>query len=126
DYPARQCLEFRKLSRVPQRPREWNSDGEDLIYVSNWSQRPEAVAQQLITELSRHAPAELIEKCCAQMMALYARQESLWTPGDVRRLVDRTREQSGLALLPDDLLLHVVMQLFDRLNVCLYRQQGLS
>src|SRR5262249_28729444 len=36
DYPQDNCLEFRKLSRVPARPEHWENDGDDLVYISNW------------------------------------------------------------------------------------------
>jgi hypothetical protein len=120
-YPAEQCLEFRKLTRVPNRPTSWTSDGDDLVYVSNWSQQPQDVAAQASAQLGQHAPPALIDAWCRRIIMHYEAGKSFETPGEIRKLI----EQSG-AKLSDESKLVVIRLLFEQLNVCLYRQQGLA
>lgn len=126
-YPARQCMEFRKLTRIPQRPATWESDGDDLMYVSNWSQQPETLAAEIARDLGKIAPAELIESCCRRMIDIYSSGGSLPTQGDVRRVLESIEQQRrGERLISDEVRLAIIASLFERMNNCLYRQQGLA
>ena len=120
-YPARQCLEFRKLTRVPERPTAWASDPGRVIYVSNWSHTAEAARDELLAEAGKDV-RDLVAAACERMMAAYAGGGSLPTPGDVRRVV--------LSLIDGDadetFVRQVSTRLFDRLNNLLFRQQGLA
>jgi hypothetical protein len=125
-YPPRQCMEFRKLTRVPVRPAEWRSDGDDLLYVSNWSQPPEELAGQMVGELGERIEPRLIGHCCARMLELYARGGALYTVGQVRELVEIVQCELKSAPLDDQTQLLLLNQLFERLNNALFRQQGLA
>ena len=120
-YPARQCMEFRKLTRVPERPKAWASDSRRVIYVSNWSYTAEAARDELLAGAGGSV-RDLIAAACARMTDVYANGGALPTPGDVRRVV--------LSLIdgPADeaLVRQVTTRLFDRLNNLLFRQQGLA
>jgi hypothetical protein len=125
-YPKRQCLEFRKLTRVPTRPLKWRSDGEDIVYVSNWSHRPEAVAAQVTKELSAHVPQSIIDQTCRRIIDVYAKGDSLPTPGAVRRILETVQREDGRGQFQAEIQLACITALSERLNLCLYRQQGLT
>ncbi len=123
-YPARQCLEFRKLTRIPARPTSWTGRGQQVIYVSNWSQTSEQMREELTRE-SEGKSREVIDAACDRMIATYMAGNSLPTQGDVRRLlVDVMREQEVQA--EESLIRQTTTRLFDRLNNQLFRQQGLT
>jgi hypothetical protein len=125
-YPADNCLEFRKLTRVPPRPAKWTSDGDDLVYVSNWSQKPETIAADVVRDLSQVAPANLISECCQTMIDSYAAGGTLHTPGDVRRVLEKILAAREMAARDESAQLTVITALFERMNNVLYRQQGLT
>lgn len=120
-YPPTNCMEFRKLTRVPKRPAMWTSDGDDMVYVSNWSQTPQAMATQVVQELKSVAQADLVKACCDRMIQIYESGANLATPGDVRRVVESIQ---GKPLEPQSQLT-LITTLFERFNNVLYRQQGL-
>lgn len=122
-YPARQCMEFRKLTRVPIRPVSWSSRSERVVYVSNWSQSPAQIRSELIRAESGKT-RDVIDAACQRMVTIYESGRSLSTQGDVRRmLIDVMRE---LQLSADESLIrHTTARLFDRMNNLLFRQQGL-
>jgi len=123
-YPARQCLEFRKLTRVPRRPTSWASESEKVVYVSNWSQTPEQMRSALIAEAQGPAK-EVMAQCAERMIQVYAAGGALPAPGDVRRLLVQTL--ADLELAADERLLRsTTSRLFDRMNNLLFRQQGLQ
>ena len=122
-YPARQCLEFRKLTRVPKRPTSWAADANEVVYVSNWSQTAEKVRSDLINDVQGPA-RDVTQSVIDQMIAVYACGESLPTPGDVRRLL--LSAMADLELAGDERLIRqTTSRLFDRMNNLLFRQQGL-
>lgn len=123
-YPERQCLEFRKLTRVPPRPPARQSDGNRVVYVSNWSQ----TRQQIIDELlhgSTETTRAVINEACRRMMAVYDDDGSLPSFGDVRTLLDQVMSDLGVTA-DADFVKHTVTRLSDRLNNLLYRHQGLA
>ncbi|MBC7784103.1 MAG: hypothetical protein H7144_09705, partial [Burkholderiales bacterium] len=123
-YPASQCLEFRKLTRIPSRPISWASRSSPVVYVSNWSQTPQQMRDELLQGMIGKT-RDVIDAACARMIALYAAGQSLPTPGDVRRLlvqVLRDLEVAG----DEALVRQTTTRLFDRLNNLLFRQQGLA
>ncbi len=124
-YPARQCLEFRKLTHVPARPAKWTSDGDDLVYVSNWSQPPQAMAKETLRSMPPEAPRPLMEACIARMLSIHDAGGSLASPGEVRRLLEETMESFEAGPIRPDIKLGIVTALHERLNIGLYRQQGL-
>lgn len=115
-YPARQIVEMPKLTRPPIRPKTWQSDGDDLVYVSSASQQP----AQIINAME----SPFLRACGAEMIELYGRGESLPTMGDVGQLVDRRAKQRGETLTPPHRAL-AVNELYHPLNNALYRQQAL-
>ncbi len=123
-YPSRQCLEFRKLTRLPSRPLSWTGRGNQVVYVSNWSQ----TSSQMRDDLTRNAEGkhrDVLDAACARMIATYAAGHSLPTQGDVRRLLlDVMREQQVSG--DETLVRQTTTRLFDRLNNLLFRQQGLA
>lgn len=122
-YPAHQCMEFRKLTRIPSRPTSWSSRSDQLVYVSNWSQSPGTIREELIRG-STGQTREVIDETCMRMIACYESGQSLRTQGDVRRvLLEVMRDQQVSA--DESLVRHTTARLFDRLNNLLFRQQGL-
>jgi hypothetical protein len=122
-YPASQCLEFRKLTRVPSRPTSWSSRGDRVVYVSNWSQTP----QQMRCELLRNETGQkhgVIDAACTRMIALYESGQALPTQGDVRRVLTDVMRDLQVAA-DESLIRHTTTRLFDRMNNLLFRQQGL-
>lgn len=117
-YPESQCMEFRKLTKVPSIPDDWNSDGDDLVYVSNWSQTPEQLTEEAVAILKTIAPEHIARNCCEKICKVYEQGGSLQSPGEVRRLL-------GLVINGEQAITFLT-HLHERLNVGLFRQQGLS
>ena len=122
-YPRRQCLEFRKLTRVPHRPIGWSSRADRVVYVSTWSQTPQQMMEELLrTETGKSK--EIVQAACQRMIETYKAGQSLATMGEVRRLlIDVMREQECTA--EEATIRTTATRLFDRLNNLLFRQQGL-
>lgn len=125
-YPARQCIELTKLTRVPQRPATWKSDGDDLVYVSSASQQPEELAAKL-TEQFDHSPelGRLVSAACADQIDRYRRGETLPTLPAVRQAFEQLEASLGMELDHPEMREKVLDALFDRMSNLLYRQQGL-
>lgn len=122
-YPARQCLEFRKLTRLPTRPISWKSRGNQVAYVSNWSQKPEQIRDELTRGATGKA-REVFDLACERMIAIYMSGAALPTQGDVRRLLIDVMRQLEVAG-DESLIRQTTTRLFDRMNNLLFRQQGL-
>jgi hypothetical protein len=125
-YPEQNCLEFRKLTKLPPRPQDRECIGDDLVYVSNWSQEPAAIAEELVRDLGKLAPSPFIADFCQRMIETYAAGGSLHTPGDVRRLLEQAQAEHGLPANAPARQLCLITAFFERLNNALYRQQGLD
>ena len=122
-YPQRQCLEFRKLTRVPARPLSWHARAERVVYVSNWSQRPEQIIDELLHQ-AQGPTRDVVAAACERMVAHYDQGLSLASAGDVRRLLIDVMH--SLELTADESLLRLTAtRLFERLNNLLFRHQGL-
>lgn len=122
-YPPRQCMEFRKLTRIPPRPISWTSHNNRVTYVSNWSQLPSTIHQELLAGTSGQA-RDVIDLACQEMIAVYEAGQSLSTPGDVRRILLHTMQQ--LQVTAEEKVVRLTTtRLFDRMNNVLFRQQGL-
>ncbi|MEM9417960.1 MAG: hypothetical protein AAGA25_02750 [Planctomycetota bacterium] len=115
-YPARQIVEMPKLTRPPARPDKWTSTGDDLVYVSNASQRP----ADLIDSLD----SPLLKACAHEMVERYEADESLPAMGDVGEVVDRISKHRNQTLNAANRAL-AVNALYHPLNNALYRQQAL-
>lgn len=124
-YPRKQSLEFRKLTRVKSAIASADASGPDLAYVSNWSQDPETLAAQHVREGSARLDGKFIADVCQRMIGVYASGQSLPTAGDVRRLVENVRVENGIPPLDIAVRESFEHALCERLNNCLYRQQGL-
>lgn len=121
-YPARQCIEMTKLTRVPSRPARWISDGDDIVFVSNASATPAVLRDQLLHEAG--PAAGVIGACCDAIDAVYASERTLHTASDVGDVVRATLDQ--LKVRPTGELQPTIDLLFDRYNNAHYRQQALG
>jgi len=117
-YPERQCFEFRKLTKIPEIPPTWDSDGDDLVYVSNWSQTVDQMKQETIKALSPISGEAIATQCVQRVVDIYDADGWLDSFGAVRR-------QIGL-LVNSEASNKFLSLLFERLNVGLFRQQALS
>ncbi|MBI1369167.1 MAG: hypothetical protein GC162_11010 [Planctomycetes bacterium] len=126
-YPMRQCIPLGKLTRIPQRPETWASDGDDLAFVSHASQTPPAMVERML-DAAKHDPLgqKLIAAASERMIDLYERGQSLPTPLDVRLLLDETQRETGMFIPDPDTRHFVIDMLFTQLNNLLYRQQALT
>jgi len=116
-YPARQIVEMPKLTRPPMRPKTWQSDGDDLVYVSSASQRPAPLLDAM--------QSPFLKACGEAMIEIYGRGEALPTMGDVGRVVDEVARQRGKRFSAANRAL-AINELYHPLNNALYRQQALS
>lgn len=122
-YPARQCLEFRKLTRIPTRPISWSSDSQRVVYVSNWSQQPADIRKELTRSVAGKT-REVIDAACLKMIAAFEAGQTLQTAGDCRRVLDQVMHE--LAVTADaELISETATRLSDRMLNLLYRQQAL-
>ncbi|QNN22328.1 hypothetical protein HED60_08600 [Planctomycetales bacterium ZRK34] len=126
-YPIRQCVALGKLTRIPQRPASWTSDGDDFAFVSHASDQPDAIVSELVKTAENDPQAQMLIRCCAQrMIDLYGRGQSLGTPHDVRLLFEDTERETGISIHHPEHRPYVIDMLFTRLNNVLYRQQALG
>ncbi len=125
-YPRRQVVDLPQLSRVPMRPTEWTSDGDDLVYVSNWSKPAGEVVSELLNKYS-NPPAlkSLIELACSKIMDRYAAGDTVSTYYDVRQILGECERTTGIGISSTQAKDQIVNALFDRLNNTLYRHQSL-
>src|SRR5262249_40442742 len=126
-YPRKQIVDLPNLGRVPVRPASWTSDGDDLVYVSNWSRPASVVYDEVIAEANTSPELRTIVAAAAdRIMAVYDRGGSLATHHDVRLLMLEAQTAVGVAISDPVLADSVVNILFDRLNNTLYRQQAID
>lgn len=126
-YPRRQIVDLPQLSRVPMRPTEWISDGDDLVYVSNWSTpAPEIVKELSIKFGNPPALRDLIERTCSRIIDRYTNGQAVHTQYDVRLILTECEKAAGVAISSEPAKDQVVNALFDRLNNTLYRHQSLE
>lgn len=127
-YPRRQCIPLNKLTRVPARPASWRSDGEDLVFVSNCSEDPRRVVEEIAAHFERspaqkHALGEFGER----LIRAYLEGETFDSPWQVQRFLSDVQEELGVEFRRSDFLEWICNHpgLFFRLNNLLYRQQTL-
>jgi len=126
-YPKRQCVALTKLTRLPARPPSWESDGEDMVYVSTASQLPVDVRREILARYVQSPEAYgFAAECCRRMIELYARGDALATHYAVRLFVEQVEQDLGIAIEVPGLRQELIDALFDRLGNLLYRQQSLS
>lgn len=125
-YPAENSLTLGKLTRVPEIPVSWTSDGPDLCYVSNAAKLPELAADELVASSVRTHPQlqTLARRCSTELIARYADGASFAGTQDLRAFVDQLAAAEGLIGLAG--LPELTTELFERLNNILYRQQALG
>lgn len=127
-YPRRQTLMLAKLTRVPERPASWDSDGDDLVYVSTASARPADVATAIVAHFAG-GPADvrqLAETCCRRTIEHYAAGNTLPAINDYRELVTSIESETGATIEDEATRRRLADMLFDRLGNVLYRQQALA
>lgn len=125
NYPARQMIDLPKLTRTPQRPATWSTDGDDLVYVSNASQ-PIDVLTDASVEATGDDPAmrRFVRTCCDSIVGVYEQGDALATFADVRRVVVATVQQTAAGVSPEAVSL-TVQHLHQSFNSALYRRQAL-
>lgn len=124
-YPAGRHIALGKLTRVPEIPPAWSSDGPDLCYVSNWSKRPEAAMADVQAAFAAFpVAAGLVEPCVRRIEVTYARGGSFAGTMAIRELVSEVAAEQGVTL-PPALLTNLATELFERVNNSYYRQQAL-
>jgi hypothetical protein len=122
-YPADQLIPIHKLTRIPDRPATWTSDGEDFAFVSNASADPTLLAERNLASLQCSAAnIDLMRRVQRRMIDIYASGASLQTAGDIMRVID---DLSG-GSLDEPTRQQFVRALVHPFNDALYRQQGLG
>ncbi len=125
-YPQRQWIDMGKLSRVPKRPAKWDSDGDDLVYVSNASQRGEDLSDQLLNETAGGETGKrIVRACCKRLMQIYRDGQSVETSYQILTIVREVEEELNVTIRNDQNRGSLVTRLVHPLNDALYRQQGL-
>ncbi len=129
EYPARQCVDMpmmltRGYQDTNDRVTVDHGAGDDLVYVSNVSGQPDQLLPQMLSVL----PAKLhavTEAAAERVLAQYADGRALHGHEPLRRLLDEVCKAADCQLSPDE---HerVVDQLWNPLNITLYRQQALA
>lgn len=125
DYPPQSMIPMIKLTKVGELPASWKSDGADLTYVSNASQTPHEMLEQLIRDLDAYPVAAKVARSAGEMLIeAYEQGESPVGTPEVQRFVDVARERLGVdpAEVPHDVTVH----LFERIANTAYRQQALG
>jgi hypothetical protein len=125
-YPDRQLIPTPKLTRIPDRPAAWQSTGDDLVYVSNAAQDPDAlIADVLATAGENPLMRKLLDHACRSLRDLYARGQSVSTLYELGRLIDDAMAATGVAVTDPAVRSNLIYLLNHPLNNALYRQQAL-
>ena len=124
-YPPRQCVDVpMMMASMTQRPASWESDGDDLVYVSNIGECPESITPQVSTDLPPAFHSFFVH-CHEALLEHYRRGAAVPTKFDLRHWIDARADERGVRL-DTDAQRFVLDGLWNPLNIALYRQQGLS
>lgn len=125
-YPGRQCIALGKLTRMPAVTRS-EADGQDIVFVSNASRRPEELAEEIAVDFDRQpVAAALVRAVCRRMIGTYRDGGVLHTPYDIDRLFADEEQQRRCAFNDPSIRRKLVLVLAQKLNNTLYRQQALQ
>ena len=126
DYPLRQNIYVHKFTRVPDRPASWNSDGDDLAFVSNTSRLPRDIADEATASLRvAEDVRKLFRAACDRMIATYDAGGAFHAFLQVRRLLESLESEMNIPIESRDNREQLILFLFNHLNNALYRQQTL-
>jgi len=126
-YPGSQLVAVPKLTRIPHRPRRWEQDGPDLVYVSNASADPQRILADAAAASAGHAAQQrIVEEAGRRILATYAAGQSLPTMGHVGAIADDALRDMGIARIDAAGRARLVHLLNHPLNDALYRQQALA
>jgi len=124
-YPRRQLLAMARPTRLAQSPPRAERDGDDLIYISNWSRPPRQVAQAFLERQPAGSTKDLAAVACDGLDQLYERGESIATPWAMHRLIEQLHA-AGSANVNEPDRRALADMLFDQVNNAYYRWQGLA
>lgn len=125
-YPARQCIYLNKLTRRVELPESWESDGEDVVFVSHGSREPQALAAELTDLVPDDNGKRLMATACRAILDAYERGGCVTTTFQVDELLAAAERDTGVRVRDAKLRRGLVQNLFDTLNNTLYRQQTLA
>jgi hypothetical protein len=126
EYPARQCLPLSKLTRVPLRPASWNSEGDDLAYVSHLSDPPENYAAAAVQQIGAECGhPRLIAECCQRMLQIYRRGGEIHHFAEIDWILRDIEVEWKLDPLDPVARLQWAGRLAHPFNSALYRRQAL-
>ena len=123
-YPDRQIIELPKLTRVPDRPAQSITDGDDLVYVSNASQTHDQLLDAARQTQIGPESAGVAETCAERMIELHERGDALPTLWHLRQFIDALNAEHAWSL-PESIIVPLVHHLNHPINNALYRQQAL-
>ena len=131
-YPRAQCIDMPKVSRMPTDAVCLDRTGSkhggvDLIYVSHWSQSPEAIVLEICQRTRDIADAtseSIMRECGAELTRIYANGGNIRLHAQMRDLVRGVMHRRGLSV-STEMEYFFIETLFVRLNNAFYRQQGL-
>ncbi|MEQ9460276.1 MAG: glycosyltransferase [Phycisphaeraceae bacterium] len=125
-YPDRQCIDLGKLSRVPDLPTEWTTNGPDLLYVSNASHTKDALLEELHNQLSTQPHlVQLATTVAQQLFDIYDRGGLIDSTRALAQLIDEQARTQNLTW-PTPQARHILRDLlWLPINDALYRQQAL-
>ncbi|QDU70789.1 CgeB family protein [Mucisphaera calidilacus] len=125
-YPDRQCIDFGKLSRPPQIPEQEQTDGPDLLYVSNASAHGETLIEQMLAQMAQSDLfGDMMIKAARALMEVYEQGGVIESTQEVGRILDAATESEGLRSTNSDARTQLLNLLWLPVNDALYRQQGL-
>ncbi len=124
-YPTSQCIFLDKLTRPVQRPASWNSEGDDLVYVSNNGKPMELALREMIQQYQQASPVvvQIIEAVGEHLQQVYEGGGHLHSPNQIRTFIQSLQPQRGWKVNNPQALDQLVTMLFNRLNNTMYRHQ---
>lgn len=128
-YPRDQCIDLEKVTHLPQHlpvTEKPCDDRPDVLYVSNASQEPSRVAEELIALAHAQAPqtSTMVECACSAIIETYAQGQTIYTHQAIEKLLVQIMANCQLTAPPEAVTRHA-LTLHNRLNNALYRQQAL-
>ncbi len=126
DYPQRQWIDMGKLSKPLPLPKQWDCDGDDLVYVSNASAHGETLANRLVDNTNGDDPKRFVRRCCDLILQRYNAGGCFEMHHQILELVQGVEQELQMAFPDNRSREALVMRLVHPLNDALYRQQGLA
>lgn len=121
-YPRESVIAVHKATRVPPRPAKWDSDGEDLVFVSTASRTGEQIIEANLQNFTG-ADADAFRRAQVRLLRAYHAGQSFSTAYELAEVLDAEPTGATVSRESREQMLRLMIH---PLNDALYRQQALG